>query len=78
MDALIDAAVDEIPPLDMLLENVENLQREKWDWALSDGLLRKACASHYLDLNEALAWAKALAFDNRGGDAVAGQTPTPK
>lgn len=65
LDALIDAAVDEPPPLDMLLENVQNLQREKWDWALPDGLLRKAYASHYLDLEEALEWAKTLAGDAR-------------
>lgn len=60
LDALLDAAIDEPPPLDMLLENAKNLQREKWDWALPDTLLRKAYASHYLDLDEALAWAKAL------------------
>ena len=60
LDALIDAAIDEPPPLDVLLENVQNLQREKWDWALPDGLLRKAYASHYLDLAEALVWTKTL------------------
>lgn len=57
---LQDAAVDEIPSLDLLLENVQNLQREKWDWALPDGLLRKAYASHYLDLPEGLEWVKGL------------------
>lgn len=68
LNALIKAAAVELPPLDMLLENVENLRREKWDWALSDGLLRKAYASHYLDLNEALAWVNmvAAASANRG------------
>jgi ATP-dependent Lhr-like helicase len=55
---LQDAVVDETPSLDLLLENVQNLQREKWDWALSDGLLRKAYASHYLDLPEGLEWAR--------------------
>ena len=50
----------EPPPLDLLLENVQNLQREKWDWALPDGLLRKAYASHYLDVDEALDWTKTL------------------
>ena len=64
LDALSDAAVDEPPPLDMLLTDVQNLQREKWDWILPDGLLRKAYASHYLDLDEALAWVKTLAFDS--------------
>ena len=65
LDALSDAAVDEPPPLDMLLTDVQNLQREKWDWMLPDGLLRKAYASHYLDLDEALAWVKTLALGDR-------------
>jgi len=59
-DVLFDAAVDEAPPLDMLLAETKNLQREKWDWALPDSLLRKAYASLYLDLDEALAWVRAL------------------
>ncbi|MBA4002371.1 MAG: DEAD/DEAH box helicase, partial [Delftia sp.] len=64
IDALIDTAVDEPPPLDMLLADVRNLQREKWDWALPDGLLRKAYASLYLNLEEALSWAQSLASDH--------------
>ena len=64
VDALIDAAVDELPPLDMLLADVRNLQREKWDWALPDELLRKAYASLYLNLEEALSWARALPGDH--------------
>ena len=44
------------PPLDTLLIEVKNLQREKWDWALPDELLRKSYASLYLDLDEAIAW----------------------
>lgn len=60
LDALIDAAVDEPPPLGVLLADVQNLQREKWDWALPDRLLRKAYASQYLDLEQALGWAKTL------------------
>jgi ATP-dependent Lhr-like helicase len=60
LDALIDAAQEEPSHLDLLLEDVLNLQREKWDWALPNGLLRKAYASHYLDLGQALAWAKNL------------------
>jgi ATP-dependent helicase Lhr and Lhr-like helicase len=58
LDALSDAAVDEPPSLDMLLQDVSNLQREKWDWALPDGLLRKAYASLNLDLDEGLAWVR--------------------
>jgi len=42
IDALIDAAVDEPQPLDMLLADLRNLKREKWDLALPDGPLRKA------------------------------------
>lgn len=60
LDALIDAGIDEPPPLDLLLADVKNLQREKWDWALPEGLMRKAYASHYLNMEEALSWAKAL------------------
>jgi len=45
----------------MSLADVRNLQREKWDWALPDSLLRRAYASLYLDLGEALDWAKQLA-----------------
>ena len=56
LDALADAAVDDVPPLNMLLADVKNLAREKWDWALPDGLLRKAYASLYLDLEEAHEW----------------------
>lgn len=56
LDALADAAVDDVPPLDMLLADVKNLAREKWDWALPDALLRKAYASLYLDLEEGREW----------------------
>lgn len=59
LDALADAVVDEAPPLEMLLSDVKNLAREKWDWALPDALLRKAYASSYLDLDEGLAWVRA-------------------
>lgn len=63
LDALIDAAVDETPPLDLLLADVRNLQREKWDWALPDTLLRRAYASLYLDIEEALGWTRSLQRD---------------
>lgn len=61
LDALIDAAYDEPPSLDILLSDVKNLQREKWDWALPDALLRKAYASLYIDMELGLKWAKQLA-----------------
>lgn len=60
LDALIDAGIDEAPPLDVLMEDVKNLQREKWDWALPDQLLRRAYSSLYLNLDEALTWARSL------------------
>jgi len=53
-------AAEEVPPLSILLADVKNLQREKWDWALPDWLLRKAYASLYLDFDEAMAWIKGL------------------
>ncbi|VTU45500.1 ATP-dependent helicase (plasmid) [Variovorax sp. SRS16] len=61
LDAVQDAAMDETPPLDVLLADVKNLQREKWDWALPDNLLRHAYASVHLDIDEALGWARAFA-----------------
>ena len=37
-----------------LLDGVQNLNREKWDWALPDRLLRKSFSSLRLDLEGAL------------------------
>lgn len=65
LDALFDSAMDDPPTLDMLLWDIKNLQREKWDWVLPDGLLRRSYASLYLDLDEALQWAKRIAGLNR-------------
>jgi ATP-dependent Lhr-like helicase len=59
-EALCDLADQEMPDLGFLLADAQNLQREKWDWALPDWLLRKAYASLYLDLDEAMAWIKGL------------------
>jgi ATP-dependent Lhr-like helicase len=61
LDALIDTAIEDPPPLNVLLADVKNLQREKWDWALPDDLLRIAYASLYLNLDEALKWTKKIA-----------------
>lgn len=58
--ALRDIADEQVPDLDILLADAKNLQREKWDWALPAWLLRKAYASLYLDLGEAVAWIKAV------------------
>ncbi len=76
LDALIDAGVDEKPPLDMLLADVRNLQREKWDWALPDPLLRKAYASLNLNLDEALAWANSLGALDEPANAQPSRTNT--
>lgn len=61
LEALADIAAADTPPLDVLLADVKNLAREKWDWALPDTLLRKAYASLYLDLDEGLAWVRRTA-----------------
>lgn len=58
MDTLIDTGFDDPPSLDLLLSDVSNLQREKWDWALPDNLLRRTYASLYINLDEALAWTR--------------------
>ena len=60
LDVLYDAGVDDVPQLDLLLADAKNLQREKWDWALPDRLLRKAYASLNLNLDEALSWIRGL------------------
>ncbi|NML60988.1 hypothetical protein HHL21_07800 [Massilia sp. RP-1-19] len=60
-EAILDAALDELPELDVLLEDAKNLQREKWDWALPDSLLRKGYASLYLKIEEGLGWLKSYA-----------------
>jgi ATP-dependent Lhr-like helicase len=60
LDALIDAAVDDLLTWDELLKDAQNLQREKWDWYLPEGLLRKSYASLHLDMDEARAWAHTL------------------
>lgn len=61
LDALSDFAVDEVPSVETLLTDVKNLEREKWDWALPGGLLRRAYASLNLDLDEGLNWVRTVA-----------------
>lgn len=60
VDALVDAADGDPPAVEVLLADVANLQREKWDWALPDGLLRRAYASRYLNVEEAVEWVRSL------------------
>ncbi len=61
LDALADVAADELPALESLLADANNLERAKWDWALPGRLLRGAYASLNLDLVEACEWARATA-----------------
>lgn len=61
IDALIDAGIDGVPPLDVLLADVSNIEREKWDWALPESMLRRTYASLHLDLEGARSWCRWLA-----------------
>lgn len=56
LQTLRDAGREVLPPLDILLSDMKNLQREKWDWALPDRLLRRAYGSTHTDLDKALRW----------------------
>ncbi|MCP5285412.1 MAG: DEAD/DEAH box helicase [Burkholderiaceae bacterium] len=60
LDAVFDAGIDDDPSLDALLVDVSNMQREKWDWALPDQLLRHSYASLNLNVDEALSWIRRL------------------
>jgi ATP-dependent Lhr-like helicase len=44
--------------LDSILANVENMLREKWDWALPESLLMKSIASVSLNISTAIAFAQ--------------------
>jgi ATP-dependent Lhr-like helicase len=57
-EVLGDAAMDDTPPLELLLAGAKNLEREKWDWALPQELLFKTYATLQLDLDEGLAWVR--------------------
>lgn len=57
--------LDRLDPQE-LLEAADNLQREKWDWALPRELLTKSYASLHLDFEEARRWLQA--FDNQLND----------
>jgi ATP-dependent Lhr-like helicase len=60
LTCLFAIGAEDPPPVDILLADAKNLQREKWDWALPDNLLRKSYSSLYLDIDEALAWIRGL------------------
>ena len=61
MHALGRVAALDASDLKTLLANVENMQREKWDWALPESLLMKSFASISLDIETAIGFAKAQA-----------------
>ncbi len=68
-DGLADAALDQLPPMDELLEKAGNLARQKWDGLLSPRLLRMSYASLNLDAGEAKAWL-ASRFDAESNSPV--------
>lgn len=41
-----------------MLDNVENMTREKWDWALPRSLLMKSFASSHLNIKDAILLAR--------------------
>lgn len=45
-----------LPSTQTLLERAENLEKEKWDWALSRSLLEKTYESSYMDGETAWQW----------------------
>lgn len=53
-------AVGDLDPgdLDSTLADVENMLREKWDWALPEPLLMKSFASISLDITSAIHFAQ--------------------
>ena len=60
-DALDDLGRIDAPDPAVLLSDAKNLIREKWDWALPRGLLRKSYASSWLDIHGAINTSKILA-----------------
>lgn len=63
-DRLFDALTEiaEMAVLDpvTVLANAKNILREKWDWAMPDGMLKRSFASLNLDLEGARALAKSM------------------
>ncbi|PCR96090.1 DEAD/DEAH box helicase [Pseudomonas fluorescens] len=57
-NALSRVAQLEATDIQPILEKVENMVREKWDWALPSSLLMKSYASSQLNIEEAIAFAK--------------------
>ena len=63
MLALEQVAALDASDLQTLLADVENMRREKWDWALPESLLMKSYASISLDIETAIGFAKACVED---------------
>lgn len=60
LDALAEiAGMTDLDPV-VILADAKNIIREKWDWAMPDGMLRRSFASLHLDLVEARRTADAL------------------
>lgn len=57
------------PSIEELLQDAQNLERQKWDWALPKPLLMKTFASLNLNLEEALAWVGSVAGTVRVAEA---------
>lgn len=57
-NALADVGSLDPGDLDSILSDVENMLREKWDWALPETLLMKSFASISLDISKAVLFAK--------------------
>jgi ATP-dependent Lhr-like helicase len=60
VDKLSDIAELDDKDLSSMLTDVHNMQRGKWDWALSDSLLKKSFASQFLSLEGARCSARDL------------------
>lgn len=58
--ALGTVAKLDICDLPTILADVENMNREKWDWALPEALLMKSFASISLDIEAAVAFARSV------------------
>lgn len=50
----------DVRELHLILADVENMQREKWDWALPESLLMKSFASISLDIETAIKFARSM------------------
>ena len=73
MQALEQVAALDASDLKNLLADVENMSREKWDWALPESLLMKSFASTSLDIEAAIGFANAQVQLSGTSEANAGQ-----